>query len=193
MLTLNVITPLRATALAAALLIGTPLAHAQMTSILDESSGFYVGGGLGRADPDGADDDGMWKVYGGWQLNKWLAAEVGYVDFGDSGFRATAPGGINYSGELETWGITAHAVGQFPVPIGALDRLSIIGKIGTIYYDQETNASINTFDDDDDGFELAWGFGAQYTFSERFGVRAEWERFEDVEIDAWSVSVNYKF
>lgn len=189
----DLIAPLRAAALGAALLLAAPLAQAQMTNILDESSGFYIGGGLGRADPDGADENDAWKVYGGWQLNKWLAAELGYMDFGESGFRATGPGGVPYSGDLETWGITAHAVGSLPLPIGALDRLSILGKIGTIYFEQDTNASIPEFDDDDDGFELAWGFGAQYTFSERLGVRAEWERFEDIDIDAWTVSVNYKF
>jgi OOP family OmpA-OmpF porin len=193
MRTPDLITPLRATALGAALLCAAPLAQAQMTNFLDESSGFYVGGGLGRAELDGADDNGVWKVYGGWQLNKWLAAELGYIDFGESGFDATGPGGVPFSGDLETWGITAHAVASFPVPIGALDRLSLLGKLGTIYYEQDNNASVAAFDDENDGFEWAWGFGAQYTFSERLGVRAEWERFEDIDIDAWTVSLNYKF
>jgi OmpA-OmpF porin, OOP family len=193
MLQLNLTTPLRATALGAALLIGAPVAHAQMANILDESSGFYVGGGLGRADPEDADNNDAWKVYGGWQLNKWLAAELAYIDMGESGFRSSTNAGLPFSGELETWGITAHAVAQFPVPIGALDRLSVLGKLGTIYYDQESNANFPGTSSDRDGFAWAWGFGAQYTFSERLGVRAEWERFEHIDIDAWTVSLNYKF
>jgi OOP family OmpA-OmpF porin len=183
MRTPDLITPLGATALAAALLFAAPVAQAQTTNIFDESSGFYIGGGLGQAEPDDADDDTLWKVYGGWQLNKWLAAELAYMDFGESD--------LDNGGKADTWGISAMAVGSIPVPIGALDRLSILGKIGTIYFDQDVSNAPGR--GDDDGFELAWGFGAQYTFSERLGLRAEWERFEDVDIDAWSISLNYKF
>ena len=47
----------------------------------------------------------------------------------------------------------------------------------------------------------AWGLGLQYTFNERVGLRAEWERFENVgdsssgrgDINAYTFSVNYKF
>lgn len=199
-----------ATALAGAMLLPA-VSNAQTAGgLFDESAGFYIGGGLGRADLDNpcpspsslvsCDDDGTaWKVYGGWQLNKWLAAELGYINLPDADFRSRGGGGLR--GEVETWGITAHAVGKIPVPIGALDRLSVLGKIGTIWYDRERNANLSTYDHDDNGFAWAWGFGAEYTFSERVGLRAEWERFENVgdsrsgkgDIDAWTVSVNYKF
>jgi OOP family OmpA-OmpF porin len=183
----------------------------QIAGVTDESAGFYVGAGLGKAEHDGGcalpgasisscdDQDTAWKVYGGWQLNKWLAAELAYVDFGEASFSGSTAGG-GFSGETETWGISAHAVGQFPIPIGALDRLSVLGKLGTIWYDRERSSG-GGFSGDDDGFAWAWGLGLQYTFGERVGVRGEWERYESVgsasvgegDIDTWTISLNYKF
>ena len=205
----HAITALAATLAAAAL--SAPVAHAQMAGLTDESAGFYVGAGLGEGEADGAcnlsgatttacdDQDVAWKVYGGWQLNKWLAAELAYVDFGDTSFSGSNASG-SFSGETETWGITAHAVGQFPIPIGALDRLSVLGKVGTIWWDRERTSG-GGFGGDDNDFAFAWGLGVQYTFGERVGLRAEWDRYENVgsgtvgegDIDAYTISLNYKF
>lgn len=197
---------LTAAALAAAVMLTPSVVKAQgMGSLLDESSGFYVGAGVGRANldnpcPGGAscDDSGtVWKIYGGWQLNKWLSAELGYMNFPDADFHGVS-GGNAYRGSVDTWGITGFAVGRIPIPIGSFDRLSVLGKIGTMYYDRERNGA---FRGSDNGFAFGWGFGLQYTFNERVGVRAEWERFESVgdsssgkgDIDAYTISVNYKF
>jgi OOP family OmpA-OmpF porin len=190
----NFINPLRAAAGAFALLAAAPYAHAQMQNVMDESTGFYIGGGLGMADPKDADKNGSWKVYGGWQVNKWLSAELAYNDFGNSGYTGSGPGGVPYSGDIDTYAVSIDAVGMFPVPIGALDKLSVLGKIGAAYFERDDNTPFAGFSPrDDDGWGLTWGFGAQYTFSERVGLRAEWERFEEVDVDAWTVSVNYKF
>jgi opacity protein-like surface antigen len=216
----NLATRLRPALLGAALLLAAPLAVAQtsssgtstgtstttgtttagtttsssssmMSGITDETSGFYAGLGFGRHDPNDADPNAAWKVYGGWQLNKWLAAELGYVNFGNSGYGATAPNGTAYRSDFDAWGITAHAVAQVPIPIGALDRFSILGKVGTIYYNRDDNGPYGRFDDD--GWGFAWGAGVQYTFSERIGLRAEWERFQGIQTNMWTVSLNYKF
>jgi OOP family OmpA-OmpF porin len=165
-----------------------PMSSMMMT---DETSGFYAGLGFGRHDPNDADPNSVWKIYGGWQLNRWLSAELGYVNFGNSGYGATAPNGTAYRSDFDAWGISAEAVAQFPIPIGALDRFSVLGKIGTIYYNRDDNGPYGRFNDD--GWGFAWGAGVQYTFSERVGVRAEWERFQGIQTDMWTVSLNYKF
>lgn len=199
--------PLVLALLAGAMLTAPALTRAQ--GLLDESTGFYVGGGLGSADLDNpcpagsnCDDNGtVWKIYGGWQLNKWLSAELGYMHLPDADFRGTTGGGTPYRGSVDTWGITGFAVGRIPIPIGSFDRLSVLGKVGTIYYDRERDNSIGAFRGDDSGFAFAWGAGLQYTFNERVGLRVEWERFENVgdsssgrgDINAYTFSVNYKF
>ncbi|HZP86523.1 MAG TPA: porin family protein [Burkholderiales bacterium] len=191
--------------LAAAL---SPSAQAQLSGITDETTGFYVGAGVGGSSldnpcPSGShcDDHGtVWKIYGGWQLNKWLSAELGYMNFPDVDFRGSVAG-APYKGSVDTWGISGFAVGRLPIPIGAFDRVSLLGKIGTLYYDRERHSTFGPFRGSDNGFAFAWGLGAQYTFSERLGLRAEWERFENVgdshsgkgDINAYTFSVNYKF
>lgn len=206
-------TAVAAAAFAGAVLLSPATARAQtQPAVTDYSTGFYIGGGLGKSDfedvcnvPGGVvtscdDEDTAWKVYGGMQINRWLAAELGYINFGKSEIGGTLAG-VPFGGDTEIWGVTAHAVGMFPIPIGALDRFSILGKVGTIWYNRERETNLAALTGDDDGFAFAWGFGAQYTFSERVGLRAEWERFQDVgdstsgegDIDAWTISVNFKF
>src|SRR5262245_1787402 len=86
---------------AAVLSVGAALtatsARADM-KLTDEAAGFYVGAGIGRSDyrsgcsspgtvTTGCDtQDTAWKLYGGYTLNKWLAAEVGYVSFGNANY-----------------------------------------------------------------------------------------------------------
>lgn len=204
---LSIHRPLTLAVLAGAMLAAPAISRAQ--GLLDESTGFYVGAGIGSVDLDNpcpagshCDDNGtVWKIYGGWQLNKWLSAELGYMNFPDADFRGTTGGGTPYRGSVDTWGITAFAVGRIPIPIGAFDRLSVLGKVGTMYYDRDRDNNIGAFRGDDHGFAFAWGLGLQYTFNERVGLRAEWERFENVgdsgsgrgDINAYTFSVNYKF
>lgn len=200
--------PFAIAALAGGLLAAPALSQAQ--GLLDETTGPYIGAGLGSAELDNpcppgssnCDDSGtVWKIYGGWQMNKWLSAELGYMDFHEVDFRGTTGGGVPFRGHADTWGITGFAVGRFPIPIGSFDRLSILGKIGTMYYNRDRSSNLGAYDSDDDGFAFAWGLGLQYTFNERVGLRAEYERFENVgdgsagrgDINAYTFSVNYKF
>jgi opacity protein-like surface antigen len=175
----------------------------------DYTTGFYIGGSIGESNVKGVcdfagvgcdEEEFAWKLYGGMQINKWLAAELGYLSFGTVDLHGNFQG-TPVSGEVKTWGLTAHAVGQLPIPIAALHRFALLGKVGGIWYDRERATNIGAITGDDTGFSFAWGVGAQYTFSERIGIRAEWERFEDVgdsssgngDVDLWTVGLNYKF
>jgi opacity protein-like surface antigen len=90
---------------------------------------------------------------------------------------------------------------MLPIPIGALNRFSVLGKAGGIWYDRERETNLAQLTGDDDGLAFAWGLGVQYRFSQRVGLRAEWEQFLDIgdadsgegDIEAWTVSVNVKF
>jgi OmpA-OmpF porin, OOP family len=189
--------------------------RAETPQLIDETRGFYAGAGIGRSDyQDGCSTPGAvttscdtrdtaWKAYGGYQLNKWLSGEVGYVEFGNATYGGTF-GGAPFTGKTETWGISAEAVGQFPIPVDNswLNKISILGKIGTMYWDQKLSTSGLAPSGSDTGWGLAWGAGLQYTFNEHIGVRAEWEQFNNVgtaatggesNIQMWTVSVNYKF
>ena len=77
---------------AALLLSGLAAAAAAQA---DEESGFYAGAGVGVFDvriddfddidetiDDYDSDDTAWKVFGGWRMTKYFAAEVAYVNLG---------------------------------------------------------------------------------------------------------------
>jgi OmpA-OmpF porin, OOP family len=206
-----VTTTLAAAALATALLFAPTGARAQF---VDEAAGVYIGGGIGEADHHegcsvpgavitGCDDDPTtWKAYAGYQVNKWLAGELTYYDFGDTEFSGSLPSGP-FSGDTTTWGLGLHAVGQIPIPldVAVLNKISILGKIGTVRWDKERNSAAPGVSGSDNGWAFAWGLGLQYTFSERLGIRAEWERVAELgnstvgegDVDLWTVGVNFKF
>src|SRR3954467_4752451 len=66
---------------------------------------FYIGGGGGQghlnrsaSDLTGLtnatlnDNDAAWTIRGGWRFNRYLAAEIGYYDFGCYDFHGAANG-----------------------------------------------------------------------------------------------------
>lgn len=126
-------------------------------------SGFYGGFGLGRSDSNlgGATDnkDSAWKAFGGYQFNKYFAAEAGYVDLG-----STALPGATF--DTKAW--QASAVGSLPLN----EQFSLTGKLGLAQ--TETDVSGGGTDNNTDP---TYGLGLRYNFTRQFGLRGEWERF----------------
>ena len=132
------------------------------------STGFYIGAEVGNTDVGGADDDIGFKILGGYQFHRNIAAELGY--------------GLMYDKSgVEVKALEAVAVGMFPIA----NQFSIIGKLGL------ANVDVNP---GDDKTELTWGVGVQYDFSRNLGLRALWQRYEtDEAIDFLAVGVTWKF
>ena len=132
------------------------------------TTGFYIGAEVGNTDVGGADDDIGFKILGGYQFHRNIAAELGY--------------GLMYDKSgVEVKALEAVAVGMFPIA----NQFSIIGKLGL------ANIDVNP---GDDKTELTWGLGVQYDFSRNLGVRALWQRYEtDDAVDFLAVGVTWKF
>jgi len=132
------------------------------------TTGFYIGAEVGNTDVGGADDDIGFKILGGYQFHRNIAAELGY--------------GLMYDKSgVEVKALEAVAVGMFPIA----NQFSIIGKLGL------ANIDVNP---GDDKTELTWGLGVQYDFSCNLGVRALWQRYEtDDAVDFLAVGVTWKF
>jgi OOP family OmpA-OmpF porin len=179
------------------------------------ASGPYIGAGMGRSDFDtdcavsGAvttecEETGTaWKAYVGFQFNNWLGVEGGYTQFGDVDATGLGLTGT-FDSKTETWGVPIYAVGSLPIPLdsGGNFKISVLGKIGAIYWDQERTSTLPGNSVSDNGWDLAWGAGVQLTLSEHLGIRGEWEQFNDLgtedttgetDVQMWSVSLNYKF
>jgi len=173
----------------------------------DVDRGFYAGIGAGHSDQKDACDDISgscdetdlgWKIFGGYQFNSNFSAEAGYVDLGETD-ADTVISGISISAEAEVTGFFLAGIAAWPIN----DSFSIYGKLGAIYWDVDTKASGGgiSVSEDESGTDFLFGIGAQYNFTNNFGVRAEWERFNDVgnsdtdesDIDLISASLVYGF
>lgn len=154
--------------------ISAPIASAQ-------EMGWYVGGGFGSSDDAVLDETASaLKLFGGYQFNKNLAAEAAFVDLGE--FDA-----LGLPNALEQYGLAFQVVGL--VPIG--QRGAFFGKAGLFLWDVDFLGTTV-----DDGTSAAFGVGGEFDFSERWGARIEWERFNDIsggDVDLISGSVVYRF
>jgi hypothetical protein len=129
--------------------------------------GFYIGAEVGQAD-FGSDDDTAFKLIGGYQFHRNIAAEAGY-------------GLLFDKGGTEVTALELVAVGLFPV----MDKLSVIGKLGFAQVDIENGS---------DDIELTYGIGLQYDFLRNLGARVQWQRYDsDPEADLLSVGIVYRF
>lgn len=150
----------------------------------------YVGGGLGYyrldeedfldEDDDLKDNRWSWRAFGGMEVNRVFALEVGYRDFGE-----TEDG----NAEMEADGWTIAGIAALPVT----DWFAPYGKVGQLFWDRTRR--YGPLSDSDDGNDLFYGVGARMTVSPRADLRLEYERMamDDTDVDMASVNVQYRF
>jgi len=177
-------------------------------------TGAYLGAGVGQAEyadacsdvggfaasigqPSSCDDkDVAFKIYGGYRITPWLAAEIGYTNPG----KATATVG-SANAEIKGWLVPIYAVGVLPI---ANDLVWLMAKAGGVYWDLKASGSGpgGSSSQSDNGWSFAYGLGAQYNVNAHLGVRGEFEVFHNVgnentigqgDIRMWSVGVVWRF
>ena len=165
--------------------------------------GWYGGFNFGQSKYRGVDEDTAntrtegWKVYGGYQFNKYLGVEGGYVNLNDMTART---GAVVTNLDTDAW--TLGVVASYPVT----EKFSVMGKIGAAYMLADikvkdfTPAPIfNTTEPSvrsgDDSYEPNYGVGVSYALLDNLSVRAEWERFDrkEYDIDLMSAGLALKF
>jgi OOP family OmpA-OmpF porin len=176
------------------------------TAALSQDAGWYAGAAIGQAKAsetcDGIsgpgvscdDKDTSWKVLGGYQINRNLALELGYADFGK--IKASGPAG-KVSAKSNAWDL----VGLGIVPLG--NRFSLYAKAG--FYRGEVKAKADTAlltgTFKDKNTDVTFGAGLKYDITPQVGVRAEWQRYSDVggddtgtdDIDVISAGLLFRF
>ena len=150
--------------------------------------GFYIGGGVGASKSDNvvgatANDksDTGFKVFGGYQFNKNLGAELGYIDFGK--FRFTNAGNTF---DLKGKAVYLSAVGTLPIN----EQFDLQAKLGYANEDVSTNNSKISITGD--GSEFHFGAAARYHFNPQTAVSLDYDTAGS-DLNLWSVNVNYKF
>ena len=157
------------------------------------------------------DSDTGFGLAGGYQVNPYFAAELAYVDLGDTSYQAngTVTDGVDtFDAGL---GIEQSASGPvFSVlgiwPIG--ERFSLFGRVGLalMSVDADVNVSIDGETASDsagtDRSNMVYGIGGEFSLNRNFGVRIGWDRYAEVgsddlagevDIDLISLGLRYNF
>lgn len=130
-----------------------------------------------------------WKVYTGYQFNKYLGVEGGYANLNDMTART---GSVTTNMDSDAW--TLAAVGSYPLT----DKFSLTAKLGAAYVLTDKNVKVGTAltqRTGDDGYQPNYGVGVSYALVDNFKLRAEWERFDldDINIDLMTAGFTVAF
>jgi hypothetical protein len=164
--------------------------------------------GIG-ADPDFNSSQVGVQVVAGWMFTENVGAEVGYVDFGSADKEYQLPLACNQLGcqsrlwraEADLDGIQAFLVGSYPLN----KSFDLYGKLGAIVWNADyqayepsqritggppiapQNEPVKT---DDDGTDLAAGFGVNLKTDSPFSVRADFTYYAIKDTDAvWTLGL----
>lgn len=165
----------------------------------DNNNGFYVGVGLGEfsteideiSDIDDVDfdfdtDEDAWKVFGGYRINRFLAVQLDYYDFGNS---SVAVGTLPLTAETD--GTAASVVGT--LPIGPVE---LFARVGRIWYDVTVDFDGDSVVDES-GNDNVYSAGVGFTVLGRLNLKVEYEeiKLEDAIDDASAVwlSASWRF
>jgi long-chain fatty acid transport protein len=154
--------------------------------------GLYAGLNFGQSKYRGEDADSAntrtegWKVYAGYQFNKYLGVEGGYINLNDT---TGTSGTVSTNIDTDAWALAA--VVSYPLT----DKLSVMGKLGAAYMLADEKRSDSLEQTGDDSYEPNYGVGVSYALLDNLSLRAEWERFdrEDHDIDLISAGMVVKF
>jgi OOP family OmpA-OmpF porin len=164
-------------------------------------------GFIGTAEADSDDSDTSVKVFGGYQYSPYFAVELGYADLGENTADATADGafifidgfiigtgGIKATGESTAYML--DAVGRF----NATPWLTLFAKAGVYQADTELTLTFTLADEtgaisgsdsiDDSNSGLHFGAGLDFHLTRNIAIRAEWERFDSVELEDAEIDID---
>lgn len=146
--------------------------------------------------------DAGYQVFGGYQLNPYLALEGGYFNLGRQGFNINTSTGGSLVGEVRTQGANFDVVGSLP----CTSNLSGLARAGVVYARTRTefgSAGAVTLRDarpSQRGAHPKLGLGLQYALSNNFLLRGEAERYRindavsgDGRVNLYSVSLVMPF
>jgi opacity protein-like surface antigen len=123
--------------------------------------------------------DPAFGVFGGYRVNRYLAAELAYRDLGK--VRASDATSTEY---IHTGVLDLSALGIVPID----QSFFVFGRVGA--YNAWQSTSVRGVDDHTNT-QLTYGGGVQWDFAGPWSVRAEWQRYKKVGETNGPYGVNY--
>jgi OOP family OmpA-OmpF porin len=179
-------------ALACACVALPATAHAQ-------GRGAYMGGGVGQtkmADwcstsggPPGLvlhaceDTDSGFKLFGGYQFNRYISVEGTYINWGKFSAAFGPNGHPSLTAKHQSFG--PAALGSLPLG----ESFALLGKLGLL----ATIQKLDSRSEEGSETEVHYGVGARWHFARNGAVRAEWEGTSELKLQMISASVEFRF
>jgi OOP family OmpA-OmpF porin len=143
-----------------------------------------------------------YRIFGGYQFNRYWGVEAGYFDLGKFGFNATTVPAGSLSGQIRLQGLNLDLVATMPLS----DRLSLLGRVGaqtaraTDRFAGTGAVSVLNPNPGQRENNYKVGVGLQYEFSPSFLMRGEIERLRvndavgnNGDVNVFSLSVVFPF
>lgn len=173
-----------------------------------EDSGLYLGAGIGdstiKSDRISFDDisfrfndgDTAFKIFGGWRLNRYIGAELDYVDLGTASDRFRFDDGlddITIKTDISVTAWVPYVVGTLPIGIFELSA-----KVGYAFWDADFKArasGIPSERDSESDEDFAYGFGAGVTLFDHLNAKLEYEVVDvsDADLEVWWITGAWRF
>lgn len=147
------------------------------------------------------ENDFGYKLFGGYQFNKYFALEGGYFNLGKFDY-ALSTGTGTAEGNIKIVGVNLDAVAILPVT----EKFSLFGRLGANYaqvkdsFGSTGSISITNTNPKKSDLNYKFGAGLQYAITDAVGIRLEAERYRinDAvgnmgDIDLFSVGLTYRF
>jgi opacity protein-like surface antigen len=142
--------------------------------------------GIFHAEPDSvAVDDGdlAWSGGLGYRINRYLAAEVEYVDFGTTDviehYNVDTPGSpVPFPTELDL-DYSSHVTGPALSLLGTLpvgEHFELFLRGGALFADREFETGFGTLNESFSSTVWLAGVGVTWSFAQRWAIRAEYQQ-----------------
>jgi OmpA-OmpF porin, OOP family len=164
-----------------------------------QGRGAYMGGGLGQAKmtewcdtsavPPGQrlhaceDTDTGFKLFGGYQFNRYISVEGTYINWGKMSAAFGASGHPSVTAKNQSFG--PAALGSLPLG----QSFALLGKLGVLATVQQVDSRAEKTSD----AEAHYGLGARWHFVQNGAVRVEWERTSEIKLQMISASLEFRF
>jgi len=196
----------KAFAAIAVLGVGAPTGFSASALAQAQEPAWYLGASVGHAKWNTTcgnsgvscdEKDTAWKLFFGYQFNRYLAAEGAYADLGKATSRSSSATGEAKSSAWELVGVGSYAIGA--------PGFVPYAKLG--FYRARTDGSVAStsgnvsLSESEANTDWTAGLGVRYDFRRDLAVRAEWQHYNSVggddiadsDIDTFSLGVLYKF
>lgn len=161
-----------------------------------------LGAGFATTGISNDERDTGYKIYGGYQFNRYFALEGGYFDLGKFSFTATTVPAGTLNGNIKLKGLNLDLVGILPIT----EKFSAFGRVGVNSAKAEDNfrgtgavTVLNSSPNKRDT-NVKYGAGLQYHFTPALGLRLEAERYRindavgnKGDVDLVSLGLVYRF